>query len=83
MTPGSPGERAGIRPYDLVLRVDGATVARSDELISTIVASHQPGDNLTLQMTRDGRPMSALVKLAERPATGIRAASPPQAAGAA
>jgi serine protease Do len=68
VTPGSPGERAGIRPYDLVVQVDGATVSRSDELISTI-AGHQPGDNLTLQLTRDGRPMSTLVKLAERPTT--------------
>jgi len=68
VTPGSPGERAGIRPYDLVVQVDGAAVTRSDELITTI-AGHAPGDNLTLQMTRDGRPMSALVKLAERPTT--------------
>src|SRR5262249_39018464 len=66
VTAGSPGERAGIRPYDLVVQVDGIAVVRSDELISTI-AGHQPGDNLTLQISRDGRPMSALVKLAERP----------------
>ena len=68
VTPGSPAERAGIRPYDLILRIDGRTVASGDELVG-VVASHQPGQNVTLEVARDGRLFSALLKLAERPAS--------------
>jgi serine protease Do len=64
--PGSPASRAGLRPYDLVVAIDGATVAGSDELIQT-VAARRPGSQVTLQVLRDGRPMNLPVKLAERP----------------
>jgi len=66
VSPGSPGERAGLRPYDLIVAVDGKAVTRNDELIQ-LVASRQPGTAATLQVVRDGRPLNIAVKLAERP----------------
>jgi len=66
VTPGSPGARAGLRPYDLIVAVDGRAVARNDELIQ-LVASRQPGTSATLQIVRDGRALNVPVKLAERP----------------
>jgi serine protease Do len=66
VTPGSPGARAGIRVYDLVVAVDGRPVSNNDGLIQDI-ARRQPGTNATLQIVRDGKPLNVTVKLAERP----------------
>jgi serine protease Do len=66
VTPGSPGARAGLRPYDLIVAVDGKAVVRNDELIQ-LVSARQPGTSATLQIVRDGRALNVAVKLAERP----------------
>ena len=66
VTPGSPAERAGLRPYDVIAALDGQAVSTGDELIA-MVSARRPGDTVTLQLTRDGRDTSTLVKLAERP----------------
>jgi serine protease Do len=66
VTPGSPGERAGLRAYDVILSVDGRPVASNDELIREI-AGRQPGTTARVEFLRDGRPLAVTVKLAERP----------------
>jgi serine protease Do len=66
VTPGSPGARAGLRAYDLIVAVDGKPVVRNDELIQ-LVSARQPGTSATLQIVRDGRALNVAVKLAERP----------------
>src|SRR5689334_22228641 len=66
VTTGSPGARAGLRPYDVIVAVDGKPVLRNDELIQN-VAARQPGTLATLQVMRDGRSLNVPVKLAERP----------------
>ena len=66
VTAGSPGARAGLRPYDLIVAVDGKPVVRNDELIQTI-ASRAPGTMTALQVLRDGRSINVAVKLSERP----------------
>ena len=63
---GSPGERAGLRPYDVTTSVDGTVVSGDDDLIST-VARMRPGTSATLTLVRDGRVVTLPVKLAERP----------------
>ena len=65
VTPGSPGARAGIRTYDLIVAVDGKAVSSNDQLIQ-LIASRQPGTVATLQIVRDNRPLNIAVKLAER-----------------
>jgi serine protease Do len=66
VTAGSPGARAGLRTYDVIVAVDGRPVTANDELIQ-IIASRRPGTVATLQIVRDGRTMNVPVKLAERP----------------
>jgi serine protease Do len=66
VTPGSPGARAGLRTYDLILAVDGTPVAGNDQLIQ-MIASRSPGTTTNLQVLRDNRSMNVAVKLAERP----------------
>jgi serine protease Do len=67
VTPGSPGARAGVRTYDLIVALDGRPVVSNDELIQ-LVAARSPGSVAVLQVVRDGRALNVPVKLAERPA---------------
>ena len=63
---GSPGERAGLRPYDLIVSVDGKPVQNNDELIREI-ARRTPGSVTRLDIVRDGRSHQMQVRLVERP----------------
>lgn len=71
----TPGERAGLRAYDVIRSVDGRAVTSSDELIQD-VSSRTPGSTARLQVVRDGREHEVVVKLAERPQTDEAAERP-------
>ena len=64
---GSPGERAGLKPYDTIVSIDDRDVTNDDDLIRSI-ASKAPGAAARLRVVRDGRQEMLTVKLAERPA---------------
>jgi len=59
------GEEAGIREGDVILSVDGKEVNEANELQS-YVASHHPGDVVTLQLFRDKKRMEKKVTLKAR-----------------
>ena len=66
VTPGSPAERAGVRPYDVIVGLDGKAEASDDELIRDI-AARAPGSAVKLRVFREGREQEIVLKLAERP----------------
>jgi serine protease Do len=66
VTPRSPAERAGLKPYDIVLEVEGRPVVTNQELIRDI-SERQPGSVARLEVLREGRRQLLAVKLAERP----------------
>lgn len=51
--PGGPGDRAGIKTFDMVVRVDGKP-ARHVGFIRRMLAAHRIGDTATLSLLRDG-----------------------------
>jgi serine protease Do len=59
-------ERAGLRPYDVVTKVDGRPIASDEDLIRH-VSGRQPGTLAALEVWRDGEPRVVYVKLRERP----------------
>jgi len=61
VTPGGPAEKAGIRPGDVILAIDGRPVTQPDELIVAIRA-HAPGDVVTLTL-RDGEDGERTVRM--------------------
>ena len=63
---GSPAATAGLRPYDVILSVDGRDVLSNDELIRDI-SGRQPGTQARLELLRDGRKQVAHIRLTERP----------------
>ncbi|MFJ8109751.1 trypsin-like peptidase domain-containing protein [Streptomyces sp. NPDC096132] len=53
VTPGGPGDLAGIKAGDVITEVDGTRIHSGDELIVKTRA-HRPGDRLELTIERDG-----------------------------
>jgi serine protease Do len=66
VTGGSPADRAGLRPYDVVVAIDDERVGNDDQLIRAI-AGRSPGSAARLKFVRDGLEQTATVKLSERP----------------
>ena len=67
VTAGSPGDRVGLKPYDIIVSLDNQEIANDDDLIREISA-RTPGSPARLTFVRDGREQALTVKLAERPA---------------
>jgi serine protease Do len=51
---GSPAEKAGVQPGDVLLGVNGKTIERSAEL-PPLVATVKPGTKATFELWRDGK----------------------------
>ena len=66
VTSGSPADRAGIRPYDVIVALDDTAIANDDDLIREISA-RAPGSPAKLRVVRDGHDQAIMVKLTERP----------------
>jgi putative serine protease PepD len=65
--PGTPAAKAGLQAGDVVTAIDGQTVTNSDDLTAKISA-HQPGDKVTLTVTRNSATKTLDVTLGTRPA---------------
>jgi serine protease Do len=62
--PDSPAQKAGVKPGDVVLGVNGKEVEQSADLSNTI-ADIKPGSNAKLSVWRSGKPRDLDVKVAE------------------
>jgi serine protease Do len=63
VTPGSPAEKAGLRPGDVIRSVDGRNVAQSSDL-PPIIGTMAPGTRVELGVLRDGKSLKVPVVLA-------------------
>lgn len=63
---GSPAERAGLRPEDLIVAVDGAPVADVGDL-QRLMGADRIGREVTLELVRDGRSRAVALVPVELP----------------
>jgi putative serine protease PepD len=63
---GTPADSAGLKAGDVVTKIDGVAVDNADDLTAKISA-HQPGDKVTLTVTRSGATKTIDVTLGTRP----------------
>ena len=64
--PGTPAEEAGLEPGDRVVSADGEQIDSPEELTG-LIGSKAPGDQLELELVRDGETETVTVTLGERP----------------
>lgn len=62
---GSPADRAGVRPGDIILKVNGQQVDSVDR-VPRLVAAQRPGERLAVEVWRQGASVPLTVTLAER-----------------
>jgi serine protease Do len=63
---GTPAERAGIEPGDIVTEVDGTPV-RNESHFREMIADKGPGATVTLKILRDGKPLTVRATLTNHP----------------
>ncbi len=67
LTPGAPADQAGLLPGDVVLSLNGRAVETNTEL-TRMVGAARPGENMRLEIYRDGRRQTVNVRSGTRPA---------------
>ncbi|HEX7360678.1 MAG TPA: Do family serine endopeptidase [Bryobacteraceae bacterium] len=65
VVPGKPGAKAGLKPGDVIVAIDGQKVHGVTDTTLKVI-SHAPGSTITLDVVRDGKHMKVPVTLATR-----------------
>jgi Do/DeqQ family serine protease len=66
---GSPAQRAGLQPWDLLLDIDGVEPHSAQDALVRI-ASHTPGSTVLLRGMRDRHSFEVRAQIGERPRSG-------------
>ena len=63
---GSPAENAGLKLYDILLKLDDQLLINPDQL-KTLVQMRNPGERISLSVLRQSKPITVSVELLETP----------------
>jgi S1-C subfamily serine protease len=61
---GSPAERAGMRPQDIIVAIDGQKINTIGDMRRELFRK-KPGDSVRVEVVRDGRRLTLTVTLTE------------------
>ena len=68
MTANGPAAAAGLRVNDVIVSVGGERVSEPDD-VSSAIQDRRPGEQVEIEVRRDGGNETLKVTLSERPAT--------------
>ncbi len=74
--PGGPAARAGLKPYDTILTVNGQSVTTPQDLRATL-ASHAAGEVVQIAWSNGNRTITRQIRLASAPAQAQITPEPP------
>jgi serine protease Do len=63
--PGGPAEKAGLKPGDILLTIDGRPIKNGDDFVNEI-ASRRPGSSVRLGYLRDDKQADITVTIGDR-----------------
>jgi len=66
VTPNGPAAAAGLRPEDVITKIDGEPATSSIQL-QELTLTKKPGDTVSIEYTRDGQSATTTVTLAAQP----------------
>jgi S1-C subfamily serine protease len=52
--PGSPADKAGVKPGDIILKVNDDVIGKNGNM-SSILGQYRPGNTVVLTVLRDGK----------------------------
>ncbi|HEU4626032.1 MAG TPA: trypsin-like peptidase domain-containing protein [Steroidobacteraceae bacterium] len=64
---GSPAQRAGLQPGDVLTDIDGVPVRSAQEAIARVASHRKPGETIKLRVIRGGRAMELQTQVVEQP----------------
>jgi len=64
---GSPAQRAGLQPGDVLVDIDGVAVRSAQEAIARVAAHRKPGETIKLRVIRSGKSMELQTQIVEQP----------------
>lgn len=67
--PGTPAAKAGVKPGDVLVTLDGEPVDETTAVVRAI-GSHRPGEKVSMGLLRDGKRKTLRVELGRRPDEG-------------
>jgi len=65
VTRGGPADQAGIKPDDIIRRIDDRVIRNNEDLLSE-VASRMPGEKVDVEVFREGKTIKTTAVLGER-----------------
>jgi len=66
--PGSPADSAGLKPDDVITKIDGTSIDQKHSLTS-VIDQHSVGDRLSLTVVRNGKTIQVAATLAAAPSS--------------
>ena len=69
---GGPADKAGVKPGDVLLSVEGKPVHQAQSVLNTVSAL-PPGSNAKLALKRQGQDLELTVAVGKRPKPQVRA----------
>jgi serine protease Do len=65
VSPGGPADKAGIKPRDIILTIDGRSIKDGNDLVAEIASRH-PGSSVRIGYIRDGKQADTTVVIGDR-----------------
>jgi serine protease Do len=65
VTPGGPSDKAGLKPRDIIVSIDGQPIKDGSDLVSEIAGRH-PGSSVRIGYLRDGKQADTTVTIGDR-----------------
>lgn len=78
VAPGSPAEKAGVKPYDIFWKLGDQLIANTAQL-STLLNLRKEGEEVKLALYRSGQPLTVPVVLGRQPDDQLAAGAPTKA----
>jgi serine protease Do len=75
--PGGPADKAGLKPRDIIVSIDGRAIKDGDDLVNDI-AARRPGSSARLGYIREGKEADATVTIGDRDKVFAEQASAPE-----
>ncbi|HEY8085720.1 MAG TPA: trypsin-like peptidase domain-containing protein [Methylophilaceae bacterium] len=63
---GGPADKAGIKPGDILLNIDGHTVSNGSEMLN-LIAALKPGSHVSIKLEHNGKKLTTQALIARRP----------------